>query len=161
MKKVYLIPMILVPALIGYVYNMLLLIPILGTLLLYILPLAMLVYWFWVGSKFAEFNWSLPISILVGNSFGILSLIIYFWQFLFITDSERNLFLAALSQMFTSCTNIFVARVAILFEPDKNVVGQVSFTAVQILGLIFMMIIFAIGYIWSKKKARANEVACQ
>ena len=64
------------------------------------------------------------------------------------SDDTRNLFLAGLSQCFTASGPIFLtARIAILFEPQKNVIGQASATAMQVIGAVLMIFIFAAGYI--------------
>lgn len=149
--------MIFVPTIIGYIYNMLLRIPILGMLLFYISPLLMIVFWFKVGGKFGELDKNIFFSVLVGNSLGIVSLLIYFWQFLLLSEERRNLLLAGFSQMFSTGVVMLTAPIAILFEPDKNNIGRTTGTAMQVLGLVLMILVFTMGYLWKKISDKYKE----
>ena len=52
MEKRTLLLLTLVPVLAGYLLNLVLFIPVLGTLLFYLLPLAVTGFWFWLGGQF-------------------------------------------------------------------------------------------------------------
>lgn len=152
-KKLSLIIFAFIPTIIGYFYNILFT-PALASFLLYILPIFMLSLWFWVGGRFAQMNIKAFPSILIGNSLGIVSLIVYLWQFNMVSEGHRNLTLAGLSQAFSASTGMYIARLAILIQPEKNVVGHATITTMQVLGLIPMIIIFTIGYYFNKRKVR-------
>jgi len=77
-------------------------IPVVGTLAFYILPLVVLAFWFWLGGQYAKTNWGMAKSVLIGSGTGILSMVLYLWQFVMRSDETRNLPLAAFSQMYSS-----------------------------------------------------------
>ena len=137
--------MVLSPILIGLLFNhFLLFIP----LSIYGAPFIMIVYWFWVGTKFTE-NVKNPIkAILLANSLGILSLVLYFWQFVIVADMERNLILAFFSQMFTAPLSFITAKIGLVFEQTPNEITQVTPLVMQVTGLILMIIVFFSGYLY-------------
>ncbi len=120
------------------------------------MSIATLIFWFILGRAYVKVWRYLP-GVLIGNAVGFLSLLIYLWQFLLFGDDQRSLFLAGLSQMFSASTSdLMTARIAILFEPSPTAITQVSFTAMQILGLLVMILIFTAGYIEGAIKERRN-----
>ncbi len=143
MKKLYLFFLILVPVTVGYIYNVTFV--FLGNILFYLLPIIMLIFWFWVGGNFKKAKVNILQAVLVGNSLGIISLIIWIWQFLFKSDAERNLLFAGFSQMFSSSISPLTAQVSTLF-------GTNMYVAIQIIGLIIMIVDFTLGYYLSKKR---------
>ncbi len=158
-KKFYLLIYIVAPSVLGYLHNLFYLkgisIPIINYIYMYALPFLMVYFWFWVGGQFAQNKIKVFPSVLVGNLVGIVSLLVYFWQFALIPDNQMNLFLASKSQHFSSLVSIYVARIAVLFEPDKNVIGSVSFYAMQIIGLVLMIIVFTAGYFYKIKRTNS------
>jgi len=152
MKRIILLLLTFVPVVTGYLLNMTILIPRLGMLLFYLLPCVTLLFWFFLGIRYAKSDWNFIQSTMIGNGVGILSLIIYFWQFLLCGDDSRNIFLASFSQDFTANTNLLTARLAMLFEAEKNTFTQTTSTAMQVLGLILMVFIFILGYGVGKRK---------
>lgn len=151
LKKSSLIIFAFIPTIMGYFYDLLFR-PALIVFLLYILPIFMFFLWFWVGGKFAKMNIKVLTSILIGNSIGIVSLLVYLWQFFIISEEQRNLTLAGLSQAFSTATGIYVIKLAVVIQPEKHIVGITTITITQILGLILMMGIFAAGYYFNKRK---------
>ena len=159
-KKIYLLIIIFAPLIIGYLHNWVtvrfITIPILFIINIYWYgsPILMAYFWFWAGGKFAQSNIKIFYSILFGNIAGIVSLFIYFWQFVYTPPIHRNAFLAATSMYFSSIVSIYLARLARLFEPNKNHIGMVTLNAMEIIGLMFMIIIFTLGYCYKKRKLR-------
>jgi hypothetical protein len=151
MKKTNLLLMVLSPILIGLLFNnFLLFIP----LVIYAAPFLMIAYWFWVGTKFTE-NIMNPIkAIVVANAIGIMSLALYYWQFIIVADKERNLILAGFSQMFTAPLSYLTARSGVIFEQTPNEITQVTFLAMQVTGLILMIIVFSSGYFFKKNNLK-------
>lgn len=158
MKKVYYFLFAFVPTLIGYIYSIFIIkilsIPFLGSLIFYLLPFTVLLLWFWVGRKFVQTKTTAFCAILIGNSVGILSLLLYVWQFIILSDQQRIFFLAGLSQHFSSIVGLLTAKVAVFFEPQKGVVGLVIMTGIQVIGLIVMVLVFAAGFFYEKRKVR-------
>lgn len=154
MKKNVLISLTFIPLVTGYMLNQSLMLPRLGLLFYYLIPFVTLPFWFYLGRKYSETNWNIMQSTAMGNGIGFLSLLIFFWQFWWQDDNSMNLFLASMSQLFVASTNILTARVAPLFEIEKNTFTSISFTAMQILGLLLMVIIFISGYVFGKAKSK-------
>ncbi len=152
MKKNMLMFLALVPVVTGYILNLTLLTPGLGTLLYYLLPCFTLTFWFYLGSKYSKTNWNIIQSTIIGNGVGFLSLLLYYWQFWGLSDDNRNIFFSAISQYFVANTGLVTSKYALLFETEKNTITQISFAAMQILGLILMVIIFLAGYVFGKAK---------
>lgn len=53
--------------------------------------------------------------------------------------------------MYSSTISVFIAKLGRIFEPNKNVTGIMTLSAIQVLGLLFMIIIFTLGF-YNKKK---------
>ena len=155
MKKTNLLFMVLSPVLIGILFNnFLVYIP----LVIYVAPLLMLVYWFWVGTKFTE-NVMNPIkAIVLANAIGIISLAMYYWQFIIVADQKRNLILAGLSQMFTAPLSYLTVKIGVIFEQTPNKITQVTFLAMEITGLILMVIVFSSGYFFKKNHSKQHYI---
>ncbi len=163
LKKIYLLIIIFAPLIIGYLHNMVTIlilsihIPIIFDIYWYGSPVLMAYFWFWVGGKFAQRNIKIFASVLLGNFVGIVSIFVYLWQFVLIPDNQRNIFLASTSMYFSSTISIFIPKFAYLFEPDKNHIGMVTLNAVQIMGLLLMIIMFTAGYYYKKNKTKSKD----
>ena len=80
---------------------------------------------------------------------------IYLWQFLIQTDETRRMFLAGWSQMFSASVPLYLlGGIARLFETRPNYVGSASVVALQVLALVYMMIVFVVGFLHKKNKKR-------
>lgn len=91
------------------------------------------------------------------HSLGILSLIVYLWQFFGYTDENRNLALAGASQMFSAATPTwFLGRFAILFESQPNYVGRAAMMGLQIVALVYMLLVFLCGFAAEKVVHKTN-----
>ena len=124
MKKSVLILLTFVPIVVGYIINLSILWPAIGLIIFYILPLATSVFWFYLGRLYAGSTWKTIPALLIGNATGVISLLVYLWQYLLETDETMNLALAAASQMFSNSAPIYLlARFAILFESQPNYIG--------------------------------------
>lgn len=153
MKKAKLLLMVLSPILIGLLFNnFLLFIP----LFIYVAPFLMIVYWFWVGTKFTE-NVNNPIkAIVLANSIGIISLILYYWQFVVVADKGRNIILAGFSQLFTLPLSYISSYIVIRFGLIPNGINQSTILAMQVVGLILMIIVFFSGYFYKKNLSKQH-----
>ncbi len=151
MKKVPLVLLTLIPCIVGFLVNLTLRFPVIGTVMFRGVPFLVLIFWFFLGSWYARASWKPASALLIGNATGILSVVIYLWQFLGESDATRNVALAAISQMYSASTPIYIyAPLARLFETQPNYVGQATTTAIQIIALILMAVIFAAGYFWKR-----------
>lgn len=158
MKKSILILLTLVPLIVGYVINITLTIPGIGMVIYYVVPFAVLVFWFYLGSLYSKTTWKAIPSVLIGSATGILSLILYLWQFLGRNDETRNMALAVISQMYSAATPTYLfGRLAMLFESQPNYIGQTTMVAVQVIAVILMFVIFTVGYLWGRRHWRKTE----
>ena len=162
MKQAKLPILAISPFLLGFLIGCLYLIPGLSTVLYYLSPIAILLFWFWVGMQFSKEMHNPLLAVLAGNSVGILSLLIYLWQFVLTSESSRNLILAALSQAFTSPLSPLTAYIALIFVGESNVLDQTHITIMEVSGLVLMVAVFILGYLAGrliqKKRAVSQRV---
>ena len=152
-KKYGLFFITFIPVIIGYIVNIFIMLPFVGTLLFYVLPILTTILWYRIGGQYAEANWKLIPATLISNSCGFVSLVIYLWQFLIQTDETRSMFLAGWSQMFSASVPLYLlGGIARLFETQPNYVGRASMAALQVLALVYMMIVFVVGFLHKKNK---------
>lgn len=155
MKKSVLISLSLVPVIIGYLINALLMVPALGTACFYLLPLLTTVFWFYLGKQYAD-RWKFVPAVLLAHAVGICSLLIYLWQFLLETDGTRNAALAGFSQMFSASTPLYLfGWLARLAESQPNHIGSATMAALQVIALVYMMLVFCIGFYLGKREKTA------
>lgn len=145
------------PVIIGYLYNLLVLVPGLGSLLFWCVPFLLLIYWFCVGRKFAVGINNPVIAIIIGNIFGIISVLIYYWEFIILTDVQRNLWLAGFSQCFSATISPITSKIGILFETEPYTITQTTINLMQFTGFILMVFIFSIGYFVNYKRLHKSN----
>ena len=159
MKKCVLVLLTFAPILVGYIVNCTILLPGIGVLLYYALPLLTTVFWFWLGMQFARSAWKTIPAILIGNATGIVSILVYLWQFVLETDETRNMILAGVSQMFaSSAPSFWFGRIALLFESKPNTIGMASMVALQVISVVYMIAVFSAGFIWEKVRTRKASI---
>ena len=154
MKKSVLILLSFVPVVVGWLVNILIMVPVIGIAGFYLLPLLTTVFWFFLGKWYAR-KWKAVPAVLIAHTVGICSLLIYLWQFLLETDVTRNLPLATFSQMFSASAPLYlIGRIAVLFESQPNYTGRASMVTMQVIGLIYMVIVFSVGIYLEKKRTK-------
>lgn len=152
MKKGILILLTLVPLIVGYIVNITITIPGIGMIIYYVVPLGVIAFWFYLGSLYSKTTWKAIPAVLIGSATGILSLILYLWQFLWQSDEARNMVLAVVSQMYSAATPMYLfIRLALLFESQANYMGRATMVAIQVIAVFLMIFIFTGGYIWGRK----------
>lgn len=159
MKKRVLVLLTFVPIIVGYILNLTILLPGIGVLLYYSLPLLTTAFWFWLGMQFARSTWKTIPAILIGNATSVGSLLIHLWQSFLTTDETRNMALMGFSQMFgSSAPGFWLARIAILFESEPNTIGMASAVALQVISVVYMIAVFLVGYIFQKFRIRKASI---
>ena len=73
-------------------------------------------------------------------------------KFNYLTDSQRNLWLAGFSQMFSAPILRITAKIGVLVEAESGVITQTFVNAMQVLGLILLALVFMVGYFVKQKK---------
>ena len=153
MKKRTLILLTLVPVIVGYLVNVLIMVPVIGMAGFYLLPLLTTAFWFYLGKQYARSTWNTVPAVLIAHTVGICSLLIYLWQFLLETDATRSMTLAGFSQMFSAATPLYLfGGIAMLVESQPNYAGRATMVAMQVIALVYMIIVFCMGIYWEKKK---------
>lgn len=151
MKKWVLVLLTFVPVAAGYLLNLTILLPGMGGFLYYLLPIVISVFWIWLGGRFANASWKTVPALLIGNATGIVSLLVYLWQFLLESDATRVMVLAAASQMFSASAPYFLlARFALFFESEPNTITMASAVALQVLSVLYMVILFSTAFFLEK-----------
>ena len=152
MKKSVLLLSTLVPVVVGYLVNVLIMVPVIGMASFYLLPLVTTVFWFYMGKQYAR-RWKAVSAVLIAHTVGFCSLLVFLWQFLLETDETRNLTLAVFSQMFSASTPLYLfGGIARFFESQPNYAGRATIVAMQVIALVYMMIVFCIGIYMEKRK---------
>ncbi len=156
MKKSILVLLTFVPMIVGYIVNVSLLIPVVGMIVFYVLPLLMTAFWLYLGRQYARSSWKTIPALLIGNATGIVSLLIYLWQIFLETDETINLFLMSVAQMFSNAAPIYLlSKAAILFETQPNYAGRNFMVALNVMSFAYMIVVFLLGFFWEKKMGKA------
>ncbi len=149
-KKFLLIAMTLVPFAAGHLMDVMLLVPVAGTLTFYLVPLAVLWFLFWLGRQYAGTDWGPGRALLFGNAAGLLSLALYLWQFEGQNAEERSLLLAGLSQKyFTAAPQYLLGPVARLFPRPV--------TALEAFSFLLLAGVFALGFFTGRKAKKGKS----
>lgn len=155
MKQKRVLLLALAPLVAGCLYNWLfvpiLAVPLLADLWFWLFPAALLVLWFWAGRRYSVAGRGFLSALLLAHVLGFLCLAVYLWQFLLVPDGARSMLLAVFSQSYAP-VNTYTSFLAIRFEPDPHVIGQVSQTAGQVLNLLLMMVVFSGGYWFQRRR---------
>ena len=159
MKKHVLVLLTFVPMIAGCIVNLTILLPGIGTFIYYVLPLFTTAFWFYLGRQFAHTDWKTIPAILIGNATGIVSILVYVWQYFLETAETRNMTLAGVSQMFSASAPYYLlARIALLFEREQNTIGMASAAALNVIAVVYMIAVFCVGILWEKNKLRKASV---
>ncbi|MFZ7103157.1 MAG: hypothetical protein ACOWWO_10965 [Peptococcaceae bacterium] len=130
--------LILVPLILGFLINS----PILGYYFPFLLSVAFLGFWFWVGMKFAKLNQNRAFSLLIGNSLNMISFFLFIWSFYVLADENRNLLIAVFSQNYAGPTLSISAAIYLLTGP------KVLTNEYVIISYILMAVVFAAGFFY-------------
>lgn len=102
-------------------------------------------FWFYVGTQFGKLGISKMKSFILGNSFWMISLILYVWQFVLLSGEERNLFFAGISQNYNLGFVSISSRIISLFT------RTIDSKTVIILSYLIMLVVFSLGFIYPSK----------
>ena len=141
-KNYKLIILLLIPFFLGWLFNSfspLLTIYVKG---FWLISIGFIIYWLWVGKQFGQLKNNKLTNFLIGNILWAISLGLFIWQFIFLDDLNRNLFIAGISQHYSLFTIAPASRIIMLFQKD------IHSTQIIVTSYIFMIIIFTIGFIY-------------
>lgn len=142
------------PILIGYLFNVMLNIPVIGTIWMYAAPFTVLYFWGWAGAVFRAKFKSLWKSVLIGNLAGILCFIIFVVIGSRQEQTEITYLIGVLAQMYTLPLGFLTMWAAVIKEGvyDMSEASLSTAILVQAAGLILMIAAFAIGSAIAGKK---------
>lgn len=165
MKKWICVLLALAPSAVGYFYNLALGWTVkweaLAMLFLYVIPVLLLVCWFWAGRKYRQAGFPGFGAVALAHSVGFVSLGLYIWQFVLVADAQRNIAVAAFSQSFSASVglafpvSLFSRFVVWAYPAILEGETQKLATALQVINLVVMMIVFTVGYYWQRRKVVA------
>lgn len=144
------------PLIIGFFYNVMLQIPVIGSIWMYAAPFTLLYYWGWVGNVFQSRIKKAAKAVLLGNLAGLVCLLIFIWQCLLVSEENINSFLYILSQMFTLPLGFITMWIGLVIEGNTEMLEISRFTMVctQVCGLLLMLVAFTVGFYYSKNKEK-------
>ena len=157
----------LVPGVLGWLCNLLLswtlfasLPAFLSNLLFYIsyyLPtLAAIAFCLWLGRRCGREKYSFPQYLLCTQWPSAASLILYVWQFHFVSDQARSTLLAVLGQMPSTPLMLFGTRLTWWLDTD-NTWAQAESLLATIFSLVLLALLYVAGYWWGRRKQRIEE----
>ena len=157
----------LVPGVLGWLCNLLLswtlfasLPAFLSNLLFYIsyyLPtLAAIAFCLWLGRRCGREKDPFPKYLLCTQWPSVVSLILYIWQFQFVSDAARNTLLAVLGQMPSTSLMLFGTRLTWWLDTD-NTWAQAESLLATIFSLVLLALLYVAGYWWGRRKQRIEE----
>lgn len=124
---------------------------------LYFIPAPLLsqiiivIYWSWVGKRFAGLDMSWIRSFALGNSVWGICLVIFMWQFLLESEGHRNTLLELVSQYYVSSfywvTHVFPS----MFNTNLT---TWTVTVLSLIGYFLMLFVFTLGFTLGRRKHR-------
>lgn len=116
----------------------------------YLSQIIIVLFWFWVGKRFAGLSMSKIRSFAFGNSVWGICFIIFIWQFLLESEPHR---IRALEAIVLSYISPFYV-VTHALPPIGTYFSDFRFTATIIIftlvGYFLMVVIFTLGFIWGR-----------
>lgn len=154
------------PIVIGFFYYVMIQLPIIGTIWMYAAPFTVLYYWGWVATIFRSRFKSLLKTMLCMNALGIVTYVLYIWQYAFIEEGAQIPVLALLSQLYTVSLGFITTWIGVLIDGSGSLnVEMMSVTAsviTETAAILFMIAASVIGYFVGKsqeKKKQEKETA--
>lgn len=148
MKKTTLVLLGTVPFLFSFVADFFLSVPGIRVPFLFLMPLALLIYWLVLGTLFARFKWKYGQALLGAHAIGLVSLLLYVLMQLFKLNDVP--FLARLVQRFT----LPIAPLAGYIYEGLGFPGSPDFFNADAIwmGLLTMILVFSLAFALRKKK---------
>ena len=157
----------LVPGVLGWLHNLLLsralfaslpdfLYPLLFCLVCYLPTLATIVFSLWLGRRCGGARVPFSKYLLCTQWPSAVSLLLYIWQFLLVSDAGRSYFLAALAQCPAGPLCVITVPVVALLDAG-NVWAQGANLAATVLSLALLAVLYIAGYWCSRRHQRIGE----
>jgi|GEM_PF-2955888 len=158
-KKVSLIVATIAPAIFGLVFYIVAQLPVVGDIWWVVSPFALLLYWGWVAGMYYKADIRFIWSILIANSYGIISFVIYMIVYYGTDISQGTKFTDQIIFWFTYPLQFLTLSVGgMIHDPDSDAMMVAS---TQIYGLVFMLAAFATGYLATRASAKKQQILAE
>jgi len=158
-KKVSLVLATIAPAIFGCVFYIVAQLPVVGDIWWVVSPFALLLYWAWVAGMYYKADIRFIWSLLIANSYGIISFIIYMIVYYGTDISQGTKFTDQIIFWFTYPLQFLTLSVGGMFhDPDSDAMMVAS---TQIYGLLFMLAAFSIGYLVARTSAKKQRLLAE
>ena len=158
-KKVSLVLATIAPAIFGLVFYIVAQLPVVGDIWWVVSPFALLLYWGWVAGMYYKANIRFIWSVLIANSYGILSFIIYMIVYYGTDITQGTKFTDQIIFWFTYPLQFLTLSVGgMIHDPESDVMMVAS---TQIYGLLFMLAAFVIGYLATRAGAKRQQLLAE
>lgn len=158
-KKVSLVLATIAPAIFGLVFYIVAQLPVVGDIWWVVSPFALLLYWGWVAGMYYKANIRFIWSVLIANSYGIISFIIYMIVYYGTDITQGTKFTDQIIFWFTYPLQFLTLSVGgMIHDPESDVMMVAS---TQIYGLLFMLAAFVIGYLVARAGAKKQQLLAQ
>lgn len=155
-KKVSLVLATIAPAIFGLVFYIVAQLPVVGDIWWVVSPFALLLYWGWVAGMYYKANIRFIWSVLIANSYGIISFIIYMIVYYGTDITQGTKFTDQIIFWFTYPLQFLTLSVGgMIHDPESDVMMVAS---TQIYGLLFMLAAFVIGYLAARAGAKKQQL---
>ncbi len=158
-KKVSLVLATIAPAIFGLVFYIVAQLPVVGDIWWVVSPFALLLYWGWVAGMYYKANIRFIWSVLIANSYGIISFIIYMIVYYGTDITQGTKFTDQIIFWFTYPLQFLTLSVGgMIHDPESDVMMVAS---TQIYGLLFMLAAFIIGYLAARAGAKKQQLLAE
>jgi len=110
-------------------------------ILLFLWKYISVVFWFWAGRQFSSYRFGKLKSFVLGNFLWGVSLVLFTWQFIFVSDTNRSFFLAGISQYYMLG---FVSWSATAIGIFSNTISSIT---VGLIAHVMMLVVFTAGFV--------------
>ena len=157
-KKCILVLLTFVPLIMGEIVSATVLNPKIGMFIFNVFPLVTSAFWVFLGVKFAHTNWNALLAIIIGNSTGIVSLLLYLlWSFVLQSDETISSVLAFISQKYFASVPWQLTKLAI-FIRGSDVMGRELTTTIYVVRLIYMILIFSVAFLVERYRMNYSNI---
>ena len=123
----------------------------------YLLPtVATIIFCLKLGRRCGRARVSFPKYLLCTQWPSVASLVLYVWQFHFVPDAARSTLLAVLGQMPSAPLMFFATRLTWLLDTDNTWDRPESLLS-TIFSLVLLALLYIAGYWWGRKKQRIED----
>lgn len=146
------------PMVIGFFYYVMVQLPVIGMVWMYAAPFTVLYYWGWVATMFHSHFKSFFKSMIWMNGLGIVTFLLYIWQFVLLEEGEQISVLAILSQLYTVSLGFITTWIGVVLDGSSSIDSEViSVTAsiiTEVVSLLLMIGASVIGYLVEERQEK-------